>query len=181
MSSDQGSEDPAHRPQSELSVASPGLDHRIVRLSAWATALPSEGWILLALLLTLAVIATGPMFGFSVKWQFAISMTINIINFLMLFVIQRTQRREAIAIQLKLNELIASLEGASNRLINVEASSEAELRDLQRGYRSLHTLAHERGSQRFSHSVEDAPILASGSEHNHDRKQVDHRPADHQR
>src|SRR6266852_2214701 len=65
-------------------------------------------------------LATGPLFGFSDTWQLVINTGTTVVTFLMVFVIQRTQNKEALATQLKLNEIVAALEGASNRLVDVE-------------------------------------------------------------
>jgi low affinity Fe/Cu permease len=77
---------------------------------------------------------TGPLFGFSDTWQLAINTGTTIVTFLMVFVIQHAQNRDMRAVQLKLNELIASIEGASNRLIDVEDLSDEELLLLYRNY-----------------------------------------------
>src|SRR3989442_908460 len=63
---------------------------------------------------------TGPFFKFSDTWQLVINTATTIVTFLMVFLIQRAQNYDALAIQLKLNELVAALKGASNRLINIE-------------------------------------------------------------
>ena len=100
--------------------------------------------------------ASGPMFGFSDTWQLVINTGTTIVTFLMVFLIQRTQNKHAQATQLKLNELVAALQGASNRLISAEDMTEAELQTLHRHY---HTLAHLAGRDRTlteSHSVEEA-------------------------
>src|SRR3979490_1207206 len=72
--------------------------------------------------------AVGPIFGFSDTWQLVINTGTTIVTFLMVFLIQRTQNKDALAIQLKLNELVAAIEGASNRLVNVENMSEEEMK-----------------------------------------------------
>jgi low affinity Fe/Cu permease len=77
---------------------------------------------------------TGPLFGFSDTWQLVINTGTTIVTFLMVFVIQHAQNKDMRAVQLKLNELIASIEGASNRLIDVEDLSDEELRLLYRNY-----------------------------------------------
>src|SRR5262245_19191100 len=81
----------------------------------------------LALGVMLFWLLTGPVFRFSDTWQLVINTGTTIVTFLMVFLIQRSQNKEAQAIQLKLNEIVAILEGASNRLINVEDLSEAEV------------------------------------------------------
>jgi low affinity Fe/Cu permease len=75
---------------------------------------------LLALTVILVWIITGPLFHFSDTWQLVINTGTTIVTFLMVFLIQRSQNKDALAIHLKLNEIVAALEGASNRLIDVE-------------------------------------------------------------
>ncbi|MBK5296964.1 MAG: low affinity iron permease family protein [Vicinamibacteria bacterium] len=100
--------------------------------------------------------ATGPLFGFSVTWQLVINTGTTIITFLMVFLIQRAQNKDAMAIQLKLNELVAAVAGASNRLIDVEDLSEEELKALHRFYGKLATMAKKDSTILQSHSVEEA-------------------------
>jgi len=80
---------------------------------------------------------SGPFFGFSDTWQLIINTGTTIITFLMVFLIQRTQNKESLAMQLKINEVVAALKGASNRLISVEDLSEAELQQLHSRYVAL--------------------------------------------
>ncbi len=80
---------------------------------------------------------TGPVFGFSDSWQLIINTGTTIVTFLMVFLIQHAQNRDTRAIQLKLNELIAAVEGASNRLIDVEDLEEEELEHLHARYQKL--------------------------------------------
>jgi low affinity Fe/Cu permease len=98
----------------------------------------------------------GPVFGFSDTWQLVINTGTTIITFLMVFLIQRTQNKDALAIHLKLNELVAALEGASNRLIDVEGLTEADLMVLRRHYGELAQLAKNEADIGQSHSVEEA-------------------------
>ena len=98
----------------------------------------------------------GPVFHYSDTWQLVINTGTTIIAFLMVFLIQRSQNKDALAIHLKLNELVAAIEGASNRLIEVEAFSEKELLTLQRYFAELAKLAREGGDVTRSHSVEEA-------------------------
>ncbi|HEX5474831.1 MAG TPA: low affinity iron permease family protein [Vicinamibacterales bacterium] len=98
----------------------------------------------------------GPVFGFSNTWQLVINTGTTIITFLMVFLIQRTQNKDSLAIQLKLNELVAAVEGASNRLIDVEDLSEDELRALHKYYGQLVQMAKQDVNLTLSHSVEEA-------------------------
>ena len=99
---------------------------------------------------------TGPIFGFSDTWQLVINTGTTIITFLMVFLIQRSQNKDARAVHLKLNEIVAALQGASNRLINVEDLTETEIRLLHAHYQRLVTMAKRDASLTVSHSVEEA-------------------------
>jgi low affinity Fe/Cu permease len=98
----------------------------------------------------------GPVFHFSDTWQLVINTGTTIITFLMVFLIQRTQNKDSLAIHLKLNEIVAALEGASNRLIEAEALSESELKTLRQHYDELAELAKKHANVTESHSVEEA-------------------------
>lgn len=100
--------------------------------------------------------ALGPVFDYSDTWQLVINTGTTIVTFLMVFLIQRSQNKDALAIHLKLNELVAALEGASNRLIDVEALSERELLTLEKHFATLSKLAGEESDVAQSHSVEEA-------------------------
>jgi low affinity Fe/Cu permease len=99
---------------------------------------------------------TGPLFKFSDTWQLVINTGTTIVTFLMVFLIQRTQNKETQAIQLKLNELVAALKGASNRLIDLEDWTEEELWNLHQHYRRLAELARESQDTHRSLSVDSA-------------------------
>jgi low affinity Fe/Cu permease len=100
--------------------------------------------------------AVGPVFGWSDTWQLAINTGTTIVTFLMVFLIQRTQNKDGLAIQLKLNELVAAMHGASNRLIEVEDLSEEELHLLRTHYRRLVAMARADLDIAASHSIEEA-------------------------
>jgi low affinity Fe/Cu permease len=99
---------------------------------------------------------TGPLFGWSDTWQLVINTGTTIVTFLMVFLIQRTQNKDGLAIQLKLNELVAAIEGASNRLIDVEDLSESDLKSLHAHYRRLVEMARQDENVAASHSIEEA-------------------------
>ena len=101
-------------------------------------------------------ILTGPLFDFSDTWQLIINTGTTIVTFLMVFLIQRSQNKEARAVQLKLNEIVAALQGASNRMIAVEELNEGDLEILRRHYQKLAQLAEKDSSLTESHSVEEA-------------------------
>jgi low affinity Fe/Cu permease len=114
----------------------------------------------LAFALAFAVIViwgvTGPLFDFADTWQLVINTGTTIVTFLMVFLIQRSQNKESMAVQLKLNELVAAMDGASNRLIDIEDLSEDELVTLHRHYRKLVDMARKDRALTESHSVEEA-------------------------
>src|SRR5215475_8153093 len=90
--------------------------------SAWA--------FLLALVVVLVWAVTGPFFGFSDTWQLVINTGTTIVTFLMVFLIQNTQNRDTLAIQLKLSELVLAMKGAENRFAAIEDLSDEELQSL---------------------------------------------------
>ncbi|HYK21821.1 MAG TPA: low affinity iron permease family protein [Pyrinomonadaceae bacterium] len=99
---------------------------------------------------------TGPLFNYSDTWQLVINTGTTIVTFLMVFLIQRAQNKDATAIHLKLNEIVAALEGASNRLIDVEDLSEPEIAALRTYYRKLIELAKTDDILTATHSIEEA-------------------------
>lgn len=111
---------------------------------------------IIAVAVVLVWLISGPFFGFSDTWQLVINTGTTIVTFLMVFLIQRAQNKDALAIHLKLNEIVAAMEGASNRLIDVEDLSEAEIIALRRYYRKLIELARTDDNLTATHSVEEA-------------------------
>ena len=111
---------------------------------------------IIAVGVVLVWLISGPLFGFSDTWQLVINTGTTIVTFLMVFLIQRAQNKDALAIHLKLNEIVAAMEGASNRLIDVEDLSEAEIIALQKYYRKLIELARTDDNLTATHSVEEA-------------------------
>jgi len=99
---------------------------------------------------------TGPIFKFSDTWQLVINTGTTIITFLMVFVIQQSQNKDTIALQIKLNELIASSQNASNRLIDVEDLTPEELETLKKFYIQLAKLASKETDIKATHSIEEA-------------------------
>lgn len=99
---------------------------------------------------------SGPLFSFSDTWQLVINTGTTIITFLMVFIIQQSQNKDTIALQIKLNELIASSEKASNRLIDIEDLTEDELDKAKKFYRKLAELAEKEDDAFISHSIEEA-------------------------
>lgn len=102
---------------------------------------------------------TGPLFDFSETWQLVINTGTTIITFLMVFLIQKTQNKDSKAIQLKLNELLATSEKASNRMVDIEDLTEEELDKLHKFYEKLSALAEKEDDIHRSHSIDAAEKL----------------------
>ena len=145
-----------------------GLEQLSARVTAWAGG-SSAFAIALGVVLVWAV--SGPLFHFSDTWQLVINTGTTIVTFLMVFLIQRSQNKDAVAIHLKLNEIVAALQGASNRLINVEDLSENEVRMLHRHYGRLAQLSRENGDLTESHSIENA-LTRHAAKHGPRRRQA---------
>ena len=101
---------------------------------------------------------TGPVFHYSDTWQLVINTGTTIITFLMVFVIQQSQNKDTIALQLKLNELIASNATASNRLIDIEDLTAEELETLKKFYIKLAALAKKENDIHATHSIDEATV-----------------------
>ena len=101
-------------------------------------------------------ILSGPFFGYSDTWQLVINTGTTIITFLMVFIIQQSQNRDSMALQLKLNELIAANENASNRLVDIEDLSEEELETLKKFYVKLAQIIKKERNIKATHSLEEA-------------------------
>jgi low affinity Fe/Cu permease len=111
---------------------------------------------IVAALLIIVWAVTGPIFGYSNTWQLVINTGTTIITFLMVFIIQQSQNKDTLAVQLKLNELIACNENASNRLIVIEDLTEDELAVLKKFYVKLSNLAEKEKELYTSHSIDEA-------------------------
>jgi low affinity Fe/Cu permease len=119
--------------------------------------------VICAILLVVIWAISGPVFNFSENWQLVINTGTTIITFIMVFIIQQSQNKDTIAIQIKLNELVASSEKASNRVVNVEDLTEKELEVLKKFYQKLSDLSEKDNDIFTSHSIDEA-------EENHDSK-----------
>lgn len=95
-----------------------------------ATATGNAYTFMLAILVVIAWVATGPLFNYSDTWQLIINTGTTIVTFLMVFLIQNTQNRDMMAMQVKLSELVLAMEGAENRFASIEDLSDAELHEL---------------------------------------------------
>ena len=114
---------------------SPSLFSRFAKATARFTGRPIT--FILAVSVILVWITTGPLFGFSDTWQLVINTGTTIITFLMVFLIQNTQNRDAEAVQVKLDELIRAIDGAHNALLDLEELEEADLDRIRTGYAQL--------------------------------------------
>jgi len=119
----------------------------------------STGAFIIACVVVILWLALGPIFQYSDTWQLVINTGTTIITFLMVFLIQKTQNKDSIALQLKLNELIACNDKASNRLVDVEDISEEELRALHKFYKKLAEMTKGEKDLHTSHSIEEAEEL----------------------
>jgi low affinity Fe/Cu permease len=147
-----------------------GLGQLLERFSRKATeATGTSTAFILALLVIIVWLVSGPLFNFSDTWQLVINTGTTIVTFLMVFLIQRSQNKDALAIHLKLNEIVAALEGASNRLIDVEDLSEDDIKTLHEYYQRLVEMAKKDIKLTQSHSVEeaDARHKVKHSKHHH--------------
>jgi len=143
------------------------LSHRLEQASRDVTRWTGSSWgFSLALLVVLVWLVTGPLFHYSDTWQLVINTGTTIVTFLMVFLIQRSQNKDAQAVHLKLNEIVAAVEGASNRLVDVEDLSEEELVALHKYYATLASMSKRDVRLTLSHSIEEA---VAGHERKHGR------------
>ncbi|WP_286969812.1 low affinity iron permease family protein [Flavobacterium sp. UBA4854] len=112
-----------------------------------------------AFLLVVLWAVLGPVFNYSETWQLVINTGTTIITFLMVFLIQKAQNKDSLAIQLKLNELVASNELSSNSLVDIESMTEEEMIIIQKYYHRLSELAKKEQSIKTSHSIAEAHEL----------------------
>lgn len=130
------------------------LPARLSRLATDWSGSSAAFWLAVGTIV--AWLVSGPFFRFSDTWQLVINTGTTIVTFLMVFLIQRAQNKDSRAVHLKLNELVAAIKGASNRLINVEGLTEDEIKALHAYYCRLVLLAQADEKLTASHSVEEA-------------------------
>src|SRR5881392_1734795 len=140
--------------QSPRRPSSPRMFRRFAHRVAVIVGAPCAFGLALAIVVVWAV--AGPLYHFSDTWQLTINTGTTIVTFLMVFLIQRTQNKDSLAIHLKLNEIVAAMEGASNRLVDAETFSEKELQTLEKYYTELAKLAKKDVNVTDSHSIEEA-------------------------
>ncbi|QQX87173.1 low affinity iron permease family protein [Cupriavidus necator] len=142
-----------HRPGSSKHGVLHAFDH-------FAGAATRQAGSPVAFVLAVGVVAawaiTGPLFAYSETWQLVINTGTTIVTFLMVFLIQQSQNKDAVAVHLKLNELLASHREASNMLVSIEDLDEEELRQLVTFYRHLAELADKENGLKSSHSLDEA-------------------------
>jgi low affinity Fe/Cu permease len=114
---------------------------RFAKWTARATGHPAA--FIIAALIIMVWVVTGPIFGFSDTWQLVINTGTTIVTFLMVFLIQNTQNRDSHAVQLKLDELIRAGRGAHNALLDLEELEEADLERFRERYEQLARTARE--------------------------------------
>ena len=124
--------------------------------SCAATAVGSKWAFLLSILIVVVWAATGPIFHFSDTWQLVINTGTTIVTFLMVFLIQNTQNRDAKAIHLKLDELIRGVKGARTDLVNLEEFSDEELEKLRQQFARVQTKAGRKANRHVGEVDETA-------------------------
>ena len=142
-------ENAAIRATSEASTTTITNSDRFGKFAACCSQYLGSRWSFIAAIGIIVVWGlTGPIFHYSDTWQLVINTGTTIVTFLMVFLIQNTQNRDARAIHLKLNELIHAVDKAKNRMIDVENLSDLELNELARSYEQIRTSAEQRHQAR---------------------------------
>jgi low affinity Fe/Cu permease len=145
---------PENRPDAEFLLAA---------FANAATKWTGTSWaFMLAIGLIVVWVLSGPFFHYSDTWQLIINTGTTVITFLMVFLIQRAQNKDSQAIHLKLNELLAAVNGASNRLINAESLKEDDLQSLHDDFQKLLQYVARESSPTKPHTIEEAseiPVL----------------------
>lgn len=116
----------------------------------------TTGSFIIACMVILIWLATGPLFHYSDTWQLVINTGTTIITFLMVFLIQKTQNKDAVAMQIKLNELVAAGDKTNNSIISVEDMTEEELMVLNKYYTRLAQMTKKDTDLHSSHSIDEA-------------------------
>jgi len=131
-----------------------------------ASALGSSWLFVLNVFLIILWLAAGPFYHYSDTWQLLVNTATTVFTYLAVFLIQNTQNRDAKAVHLKLDELISSVAGARNRLVNLEDLSDQELSELQQQFQRLHKRARENKEDDFRaiHGDVDEALATSANE-----------------
>ena len=147
--------------------------------SSAAAAVGSKWAFLLSILIVVVWAATGPIFKFSDTWQLVINTGTTIVTFLMVFLIQNTQNRDAKAIHLKLDELIRGVHGARTHLVNLEEFSDEELESLQKQFAKVQVKAEKKVSHRLEEVHQKADDAHRKAESAEDTSEEAHDAAQH--
>ena len=127
------------------------------RFSVWCAAGLGSPWLFAAnVFVILLWLAAGPIYHFSDTWQLWVNTATTVVTYLAVFVIQNTQNRDAAAMHLKLDELISSMEGARNRLVDLQNLSDDDIRRLQEQFHRLQKQA-KRGELDVSQAIKGEP------------------------
>ncbi len=127
------------------------------RFSSGVAKITGSSYAFVAAILIVVIWAVcGPIFNYSNGWQLVINTGTTIITFLMVFLIQQAQNKDTLALQLKLNELIAATKGASNKILNIEDLTEEELKILKHFYTRLGEVSSKEKDLGAHHTVEEA-------------------------
>ncbi|HTQ35649.1 MAG TPA: low affinity iron permease family protein [Steroidobacteraceae bacterium] len=140
------------------------LNERFARFSRrCAEALGSPAAFASNCLLILLWLCSGPLFAYSNTWQLVVNTVTTVFTYLAVFIIQNTQNRDARAMHLKLDELISSIEGARNRLVDLEELTDEEISALQRQFQRLQKRAAARAEDavRAIHGDPEEPVDAA--------------------
>ena len=125
----------------------------------------STGAIISAFFIIIVWIISGHFFNYSDTWQLVINTGTTIVTFLMVFLIQKSQNKDSKAVHNKLNELVASNEKASNRMVDVEGLSEEELKTIAKYFEQLAKLTRNESNVHVSHSIDEAGKNHNGKMH----------------
>ena len=132
------------------------------RYAAWVSHVVGTSWaFFVAIALVIAWLLSGPLFGFSDTWQLVINTATTIVTFLMVFLIQNTQNRDARAIHLKLDEIIRSHHGAHNEMIDIEDLSDEELAEISKRYEKIRQEYDQRTKSTLRNAKKDLKKKAS--------------------
>jgi len=142
------------------------LNESFRKFSVKAAGALGSPWLFVLNLMLIGIwLAAGPFFHFSDTWQLLVNTATTVITYLAVFLIQNTQNRDAKAVHLKLDELISSVAGARNRLVDLEELSDDELAQLQDQFRRLHRRArlNKEDDLRAIHGdIDDEPLRSTG-------------------
>jgi low affinity Fe/Cu permease len=152
------------------------LNTALERFSRQVTAWAGSSWAFAVACAVVVVWALlGPVFQYSETWQLVINTGTTIVTFLMVFLVQRAQNKESLALHMKLNELLASQQGASNELINLEDKSEETIAELHERFTALAGRLRQYAKDGDQHSVtevaREASELAEAARQHHARRQ----------